>query len=114
MSRVLIVEDEVLIGLMLEDMLAMMGHDVCGNMMTLDDARGVIATQLCDVAILDVHVGGEPVFPLADELAVRGVAIIFATGSSSDALPAAHQHHVLLQKPFAYEAVETAISALRK
>ena len=109
--RVLIVEDEVLIGLVLEDMLELMGHTIVGNVASLADAEPCFEKGF-DLAILDVHVGGEPVFPLADKVVECGAAILFSTGSSGDSLPERFRGRPLLAKPYSFDAVAAAVSTV--
>lgn len=108
--RVLVVEDEVLIGMVLDDILDMQGHSVVANCVTYEDARSAIGVGGFDIAILDVNIGADPIFPLADMIVVQGIPIIFATGSSPDALPERFASSVVLQKPYALPGVEAAMA----
>jgi CheY-like chemotaxis protein len=116
MPRVLIVEDEVLIGLVLEDILDMLDCSVAGNCASLDEAVTLldqIGGDGFDCAILDVNLGGETVFSLADRIVALGVPIIFATGSHPDTLPARFADCGVLEKPYAFAAVETVLAPLK-
>lgn len=108
--KVLIVEDEVLIGIVLEDILDLLGCTVAINAATISDAERVIESETFDVAILDVHVAGESVYPLADRIVARGLPIIFATGASADTLPERFQSCQVLEKPYAFPGVEAALT----
>nr|WP_295664088.1 response regulator [Polymorphobacter sp.] len=110
--RVLIVEDEILIAMVLEDVLEMLGHTVVGSPSTYAEAESAIAAGGFDLAILDVNLGNDPVFPLADKLRCAGTAIIFATGSHPDSLPVQFAGVPVLEKPYAVQAVETALGEL--
>jgi len=113
MQRVLIVEDEVLIGLVLEDILEMLGCAVAGSAESLDTAAALLdglGRDGFDIAILDVHIGGDPVYPLADRIAALGKRIIFATGSHRDTLPERFAGCGVLEKPYAFAAVETLMT----
>jgi len=115
MRRVLIVEDEVLIGLVLEDILDMLGFAVAGNAASFDEATvtvDALGPTGFDVAILDVNLGAEPVYPLADRILAMGVPIIFATGSHPDSLPERFAGCTVLEKPYAFSAVEASLSPL--
>ena len=80
--KVFVVEDEALVALNLEDMLADLGCRDIVSAMRLDQALAQIDDGLdADVAILDVNLAGKPVFPVAERLAERGTPIVFATGS---------------------------------
>ncbi len=109
MPRVLIVEDEVLIGLVLEDILEMLDCTVAGNAASLAEARALVATlgrDGFDMAILDVNLGTDPVYPLADEISALGKRVVFATGSHPDSLPPRFATCDVLEKPYAVAAVE--------
>ena len=83
LARVILVEDEPLVAMMMEDLLADLGCEIAGSFGSLDAALGWVAAQeeLPDGALLDVNLGGgEMVFPLAEALRARGVPFVFATG----------------------------------
>jgi DNA-binding response OmpR family regulator len=107
--RFLIVEDEVLIGLVLEDILDLVGCEVAANCADFAEAEAAVGQGGFDAAILDVHVGGRPIFPLADRLRESGTPLIFATGSTREALPERFRDVPLLEKPYALPAVEAAV-----
>lgn len=107
--RVLVAEDEVLISMVLEDILEMLGCTLAGSATTLAEATRLSESVVFDVAILDVNLGAELVYPLAETLAERGVPIIFATGSHPDNLPERFRGAPVLEKPYAYGAVEVAL-----
>ncbi len=107
--RVLIIEDEVLVGIVLEDMLDMLGHSVAANCATIGEASVAIDAGGFDLAIVDVHIAGDPVFPLADRLNAMDIPLIFATGSSTDSLPERFHAATVLEKPYAFNAVEAAL-----
>jgi CheY-like chemotaxis protein len=111
--RVLIVEDEVLIGFLLEEMVDELGYEVAGVVGRLDQA---IATEArCyDFAVLDVSLGATPVFPFADLLASRGTPFAFASGNGGASIPEAHRRAPFLQKPFRKESLAEVLSALAK
>lgn len=115
MRRVLIVEDEVLIGMVLEDILDMLGCSVVGNAGSFDEATALVdnlGASGFDVAILDVNLGADPVYPLADRIVAHGLPIIFATGSHADSLPDRFAGCGVLEKPYAFASVEAAIDGL--
>ena len=109
--RVLVIEDETLVLMNLEDMLAELGHSVAAAMMRLDQALGAEDAALsADVAILDVNLGGLPVFPLAERLAGLGIPLVFATGYGPDGLPDAWRDRPVLRKPYSLDEVERALA----
>ena len=78
--RVLVVEDELMIRMLLEDMLSELGYTVSAAASRLDEAMQAVQAGEFDIAILDVNLNGEPISPLADVLAARGTPFVFATG----------------------------------
>lgn len=111
--KVLVVEDEALIAMVLEDILDMLGFTVVGSATTLAEADGLADVGGFEIAVLDVNLGTDPVYPLADRLISRGVGVIFATGSHPDTLPERYAGCPVMEKPYAFAAVERALGALR-
>ncbi|MFL6844722.1 MAG: response regulator [Allosphingosinicella sp.] len=107
---ILIVEDEPLIAMMLEDFLDSLGHRVAGICETVSDALGRVGEGGFDIAIIDVNLNGERVWPVADRLAEQGVPYILATGGHIDPPPAEHAGAPVLSKPFTLDAIEPALS----
>jgi PAS domain S-box-containing protein len=97
--RVLLIEDEALVGMMMKDALFDLGFDVIGPFGTVDGARAAILEQDFHAAVLDVNLGGEPVYPLADLIAAREVPFVFVTGYSADGIDTRFAHVPVLQKP---------------
>lgn len=110
--RVLVVEDEVLIGMLLEDMLGDLGFEVFATASSIDQARELARTAPVDLAILDVNLNGVEVFPVAEILAGRGIPFMFATGYGEHGLPSAFQDRPTLQKPFQQEMLERQVTTL--
>ncbi len=98
--RVLVVEDEHLVALLLEDMLAELGHTVVGPVGRLDKALETVQLEAFDVAILDVNINGGDVYPIAEALAARDIPFVFSTGYDKKSLPASYSDRPALQKPF--------------
>ena len=111
--RVLVVEDEALISIMLVDMLEQLGCAVIGPAATLDEAWPLVDARSFDVALIDVHLAGVPVFPLGERLLDDGIPIIIATGSGADRLPPRFQDSTLLPKPYSLYALEAALGLAR-
>lgn len=99
--RILIVEDEAMIAMMIEDMLIDAGYVVAGIAATCAEALDLIAQSPCDAAILDVNLAGEKSWPVADALAARGIGFAFASGGQ-EARPAPHDTAPTLDKPFQF------------
>jgi two-component SAPR family response regulator len=103
---VFVVEDEALVLLNLEDMLEELGCTVVGPVMRIDRAEQFIENGIsADVAILDVNVAGEMIFPFARKLADLNIPIVFATGYGRSGLPDDFHHHPILQKPYTADDV---------
>lgn len=104
--QVFVVEDEVVVSMMLEDMLAEFGCIVAGVAATVEEALArILATQDIDAAILDVNLGGHAIFPVADILLARQVPFVFATGYASPELTRRYPGSRLLTKPYAPEDI---------
>jgi CheY-like chemotaxis protein len=99
--RVLVVEDEAAISLLLEDMLLDFGCEVIGPAARLAAALDTLARERVDLAILDVNVAGEPIYPVAEALAQRSIPFVFSTGYGSAGIRDAYRDRPVLQKPFA-------------
>lgn len=98
--RVLVVEDEELISLMLVDVLEEFGAAIVGPAGTVQDALELVEQGAMTVALLDLSLKGEAVYPVADRLAALGVPFIFITGYGQGHLAARHANAPLLTKPF--------------
>ncbi|ARP93821.1 response regulator [Bordetella genomosp. 13] len=108
--RILIVEDEYLIAEYLQSELEDAGAVVAGMAANIDDALRLLENNpTLDAAILDVNLGGEMVFPLADQLLERGVPFIFTTGYDASSIPARYATAVRCEKPYNTEAMLNAI-----
>lgn len=112
-KRVLIVEDEALVAMLLEDMLDDAGHQVAFCASSIAQALDYVAgsADSFDFAILDVNLGGEPSFPIAEALAARGKRFAFATGYGPAGLPDGWRDRPTLSKPFGAQDVERVLAA---
>ena len=111
--RVLVVEDELMIAMLLESILdANSECTVIGPFARVELDLEAARNQPLDAAILDVHLAGEQVFPVADLLAERGVPFAFITGYGKDVLPPLYRDRPLLQKPFRPQAVLAMLAML--
>ena len=109
--RVLIVEDEPLIAMMLEDFLDSLGHGITGTCETVQDAMAKVEEGGFDVAIIDVHLKGEHVWPVADRLTEKGIPFIVATGGHIAPPPPEHENAPVLNKPYTIDSIEPALDA---
>src|SRR3712207_228126 len=97
--RVLIVEDEAAISILMEDMLVDLGIEIVGPASRLVPALQLAREVELDAAILDINIGGVQSYPVADVLLSRGIPVIFATGYGSSVLPERFKSCQILQKP---------------
>jgi len=110
--RVLLVEDESLVAALVEDLLLDAGCDVV-LAMRLDEAMAVANEGEVELGILDVNLGEERSYPVADALRARGTPFIFATGYGRNGLNGAYSDVPVLQKPYrAAELLRCAADAL--
>jgi CheY-like chemotaxis protein len=98
--RVLVVEDEMMVSMLIEDMLTDLGCTVVGPAARLDEAIDLAMASDLDCAVLDVNLGGQPIFPLADLLRERGKPFAFATGYGDAGIREVDKGTPVLQKPF--------------
>ena len=111
--RILVVEDEPLIAMMLEDFIDALDKQLVGVADSVGEALALVEAGGIDAAILDVNLrGGETSWPIADALAKAGIPFLLATGGSGDSIEPAHRDRPVLAKPFTMDAVEKALAAL--
>src|SRR3954462_11175748 len=77
--RVLVVEDEMTVAMLIEDMVSELAYEVAAVVPRLEDAMRLVDSELFDIAVLDVHLNGKTVFAFADELLEREIPFLFAT-----------------------------------
>ena len=114
--RILIVEDDMMIALLLEDMLAEIGCEVVGPANSVASALALAQAETFDAAILDINLGSESAFPVADVLREKAVPIIFSSGYGSGGLRDEDKACPVLGKPFRaaeLNAILTAALAVR-
>jgi CheY-like chemotaxis protein len=104
--RVLLVEDQMIVAMQIEDMLHAAGCEVVGPVGTLQAALALAHEEALDLAVLDVDLDGEKVYPAAEELQARGIPFILATGYGESTLPEKWRNQPRLNKPFGREQLE--------
>jgi CheY-like chemotaxis protein len=109
--KVLVVEDESFVALMIEDMLEELGCKVVASAARLKEACSVAATAELDLAVLDINLAGERSFPVAEILRDRSVPFIFSTGYGKNGVPAALSEAPVLSKPFSAKELEETLSS---
>jgi len=109
--NVFVVEDEFAVLLMLEDMLSELGCNLAGTASRMTEAHKLLGETSPSVAVLDVNVAGEPVYPLAAVLASRNVPIVFSTGYGGSGMDPQWRERPILQKPYRIEDLQKALLA---
>jgi CheY-like chemotaxis protein len=109
--RVIVIEDESMISMLLQDMLEEAGCNVVGTASRLHEAVEKAKSLSFDLAVLDVNLNGERSFPVAELLSERGVGFIFVTGYGATSLPPSFKAVPVLQKPFLQADLERALRA---
>jgi CheY-like chemotaxis protein len=111
MAKILIVDDEPLISAMTEEWLSELGHSVVGPAHNLAMALELAETDL-DAAIVDVTLGKEKSYPLADALTARGVPFALATGYGPDGIDPRYRARSTLGKPFEFATFRRVVDQL--
>jgi DNA-binding response OmpR family regulator len=112
--RILVIEDEAMVAMLLEDMLIELGHQVVATAGEMDQAVKLASELAVDLAIVDVNLHGEHAYPLATILAGRRVPFFFATGYGAAGLKREWRGVTALQKPFQARELAAAISRARQ
>jgi CheY-like chemotaxis protein len=108
-KRVLVVEDELMIRLLLEDMLSGLGYTVAAEATRMDEALEASKNADFDLAILDANLNGQPVSPVADALVARGTPFVFATGYGE--MPEPYRDRPTLMKPFQLDGLKQMLQS---
>ena len=107
---ILIVEDEPLIAMMLEDFLETLGHKVRGTCETVSQALEEADKGGFDLAILDVNLKGENVWPVANKLREKGVPFVIASGGHVDPPPSEFKNVPMIEKPYTIDRVTPVLN----
>ncbi len=112
MPRILVVDDEPLISMLVENWLNELGCEVLGPARSVRQGLALMEGAELDGAILDVNLGGETCYPLADALRGRGIPLAFATGDGSLDEAQGFKNPILLRKPFDFEQIKAVLGKL--
>jgi CheY-like chemotaxis protein len=108
-KRVLVVEDEAMIRMLLEGMLTDLGHTVAAEAGGIEEALTLAKQAEFDVAVLDVNLNGKSITPVVEVLVARGLPFVFASGYGQRGVPEPYRCSPTLQKPFQSDALAKAI-----
>jgi CheY-like chemotaxis protein len=104
-DRIMIVEDEALIAMAMSDLVTELGFKVVGPYSNLKDAMAALKGDGVDGAILDINIGGELIYPLADILIARNLPFIFTTGYGKESIASSYENIQVLHKPVERKAL---------
>ena len=107
--RILVVEDEALVRLMLSEMLNELGHKIVAEASRLDTAVRVASDADYELAVLDLNLGTGPTYDVVEIARGRGKAVVLTTGYGQAGLVAKYSSCVVVQKPFSRDAIGRAI-----
>jgi CheY-like chemotaxis protein len=107
--RILIVEDEFLVGMDLAAQITDLGFTAIGPAGSLDDAMNLLNATLPDVALLDINMHGHAVWPLAHECLSRGIPFVFVTAYLPEDVPEDLRHAPVLDKPWTVRQLEKLV-----
>src|SRR5215472_15499717 len=93
--RVLVVEDEMTVAMLIEDMVSELAYEVAAVVPRLEDAMRLLDSETFDLAMLDVHLNGKTVFPFASELEARDIPFLFATAYGPRGIPEEFAGHLV-------------------
>jgi DNA-binding response OmpR family regulator len=108
--RILVVEDEMLISLLIEDVLTDEECIIIGPFDRVAKALGAAQSEMLDAALLDVNVAGTKIYPIAEILAMRGIPFMLLSGYGADAVPSGHPEWRAFSKPFRPEDLVAALT----
>ena len=108
--RVLVIEDELMIRMLLQDMLDDLGHTLAGEAGHIDEAMTLARQADFDIAILDVNLNGQPITPVVEALIERGLPFVFATGYGDDKITPEDYGAPVIRKPYDVTQVAAALA----
>jgi DNA-binding response OmpR family regulator len=111
-KRVLIVEDEPLVAFLIEEYLADAGCEPVGPFDSVAKALKSVRSETFDLAILDINLGGEKSYPIADALIQQGTPFLFLSGYGDTGLPPGHSGVKICSKPFRGEDLTAMLASL--
>ncbi len=113
-TRVLLVEDDGIVAMLLKSMLASLNCEIVGSAVRVPDALRKVDALSFDLALLDVNLAGTKSYPVADALQKLGIPFIFTTSYGRSALPPEMRALPVLSKPFDLPSLTTALIELQQ
>jgi CheY-like chemotaxis protein len=110
--RILVVEDEMMVLMVIEDMFADLGCTSVTSAATVNQALALIGAQVFDAAMVDLNLNGDRSYPVAAALAARGVPFAFSTGYTGHDTTEGYSDRPLLKKPFHFEELAKTMNSL--
>jgi DNA-binding response OmpR family regulator len=111
-QRILVVEDETLVAMLVEDALQEAGYGVIGPARTVSEAMTLLEGERPHAVVLDLNLAGESSGGVADLLAARGIPFVVATGYGAAGVPAQHRNAPVLPKPYDPADLTAAVARL--
>jgi CheY-like chemotaxis protein len=111
-QRIMIVEDEALVAMILEDQLKELGLSIVASCATVREAMAAIDEHAPDAAILDVNLRGQTVYPVADRLKERGIPFVFVTGYGRESIDQRYTSIQVLEKPIERQVLEKTFAGI--
>jgi DNA-binding NtrC family response regulator len=111
-ARILVIEDDSMISMLLEDMLETLGYIVAGQAARVEEALEAARNTAFDLAILDVDIAGKSCEPIAQALDARKIPFVFATGYGTHGLPDAFRDRPTLKKPFQLDGLSQTLASV--
>lgn len=112
MARILVVEDEPLIAILLNEWLDELGHEAVGPISCVDEGMKIADAGAFDAALLDINLGTQRSDPIANVLTERKIPFAFMTGGAADSVEERFSARPKLMKPFEFEAMRAVLDAL--
>ncbi|HEX2256845.1 MAG TPA: response regulator [Afifellaceae bacterium] len=113
-GRILIVEDEMMVSMMLQDMLEELGYETLGPATRLEEAVATATVSDISAAVLDINLNGKETYPVAEVLRRRGIPFVFATGYGAEMVSERFPGTPALQKPFQRHELGRALAAVMR
>jgi CheY-like chemotaxis protein len=109
-KRVLLVEDDILVAMFVEEILNELGYELARDSRNVAEALIAVERGGFDIAILDVNIAGEKVYPVADALSAAGIPYIFSSGYGRASMPQPYASGLVVAKPYRLQDLESVLA----